>query len=155
MKKFISIIIAAAALFIGSAASAQNKCDHASWKDKMKAEKIAYLTSAMNLTSAEAEKFWPIYNSAEADKHASFKAIISAYKEMEDAINAGKSEKEISNLVDKYLSAQEQGKDIDSKYLKEYKKILSAEKIAKLYIGEESFRKQQIQKLRRGECKKN
>lgn len=38
------------------------------WKDRWKAEKIAYITDAMELTSAEAEKFWPVYNKCECEK---------------------------------------------------------------------------------------
>jgi hypothetical protein len=33
--------------------------------DKFKAKKIAYITDAINLTPAEAEKFWPVYNEFE------------------------------------------------------------------------------------------
>ena len=36
------------------------------WQEKMRAERVAFLTTAMELTPAEAEKFWPVYNSMEA-----------------------------------------------------------------------------------------
>ena len=31
-------------------------------RDQIKAMKVAFLTSELNLTSDEAEKFWPVYN---------------------------------------------------------------------------------------------
>lgn len=34
----------------------------------MEGRKIAYITDAMELTSAEAEKFWPVYNKCECEK---------------------------------------------------------------------------------------
>ena len=35
-------------------------------KEKLKAHKIAYITERLQLTPAEAEKFWPVYNELEA-----------------------------------------------------------------------------------------
>lgn len=121
------------------------------WQDRWKAEKIAFLTDAMDLTSAEAERFWPIYNKAEAEKRESFKLVMDSYKALEEALVAGKDEKEVSALLDRYLDAQEAGKDIDRKYTAEYRKILSGKKVAKLFIGEEAFRRQQIHRLNKND----
>ena len=35
-------------------------------KEKLKAHKIAFITDRLQLTPAEAEKFWPVYNEHEA-----------------------------------------------------------------------------------------
>ena len=35
------------------------------WREKIKAEKVAFLTTRMDLTPQEAEKFWPVYNQLE------------------------------------------------------------------------------------------
>jgi arginyl-tRNA--protein-N-Asp/Glu arginylyltransferase len=67
---------------------------------------------------------------------------------MSKAIEAGKSEKEIKALLDKYLEAQEKQRKIDEDAAEKYKKVLSTTKVAKLYIGEEKFRRQHIRKLR-------
>ena len=123
------------------------------WKDKWKAEKIAYITDAMELTSAEAEKFWPVYNKCECEKKKSFKKVIDAYKALEEALQAGKNDNEINNLLNKYLEVQNSGKDIDSKYVSEYRKILPGKKVAKLYIAEESFRRRQIHRLNKNDNK--
>lgn len=123
------------------------------WKDRWKAEKIAYITDAMELTSAEAEKFWPVYNKCECEKKQSFKIVIDAYKALEEALQAGKNDNEINNLLNKYLEVQNSGKDIDSKYVSEYRKILPGKKVAKLYIAEESFRRRQIHRLNKNDNK--
>ena len=121
----------------------------------MKAEKIAFLTDAMDLTPAEAEKFWPIYNRSEAERRDSFRKMMEAYRALENGIKSGKDEKEIANLMDRYLKAQKAGDDIDEKYVDEYRKILSNKKIAKLFIGEENFRRLQIHKLNKNDNSKN
>lgn len=131
---------------------AQEK-DKKDWQDKWKAEKIAYLTDAMELTSAEAERFWPVYNKCECEKKRCFKMSMEAYKVLNDAITAGKGDNELDALLDKYIEAQERGKEIDSKYVLEYRKILSGKKVAKLYIAEESFRRQQIHRLHKNDKK--
>ena len=123
------------------------------WKDRWKAEKIAYITDAMELTSAEAEKFWPVYNKCECEKKKSFEKVIDAYKALEEALQAGKNDNEINNLLNKYLEVQNSGKDIDSKYVSEYRKILPGKKVAKLYIAEESFRRRQIHRLNKNDNK--
>ncbi len=123
------------------------------WNDRWKAEKIAFLTDAMELTSAEAEKFWPVYNRCECEKKNSFKAVINAYKALDEALQAGKEDDEINILLNKYLDAQNSGKDIDSKYVLEYRKILPEKKVAKLYIAEESFRRRQIHRLNKNDNK--
>ena len=124
------------------------------WQDRIKAEKIAYLTDAMDLTSAEAEKFWQVYNRAESETRECWKLAMDAYRALEKSIESGKDDKEIGALLDKYLEAQEAGKGIERKYTVEYRKILSNDKIAKLYIGEENFRRQQIHKLNKNDNSK-
>lgn len=114
------------------------------WQDKMKAERVAFLTSAMELTPAEAEKFWPIYNSMEGEKRASFGKMMRAYKALEDALEANKTEKEITDLLNAYIQASDDSRGVDAKYIPMFKKVISEKKIAKMYVAEEQFRRQQI-----------
>ncbi|MBQ2530827.1 MAG: hypothetical protein II548_00910, partial [Bacteroidales bacterium] len=74
-------------------------------------------------------------------------------KALNSAIEAGKDDKEVSALLDKYLEALESGKTIDAKYVSEYRKFLSSKKVAKLFIAEEAFRRQQIHRLKKFENK--
>lgn len=147
MKKAIVTIITAMMLVPSIASVWAQDNNGKDWKDRWKAEKIAFLTDAMGLTSSEAETFWPVYNKAEAEKNESFKGTIDAYRALEDAVRNGKDDNEVSQLLNKYLAAQKNGKDIDEKYSREYRKILPVKKVAELFIGEEQFRRQQIHRL--------
>lgn len=151
MKRILLIL--SVFLLCAQVSGAQDK-GKKDWNDRWKAEKIAYLTDAMDLSSAEAEKFWPVYNKCECEKKKSFKAIIEAYKALDEALKNGKDDSEIKNLLDKYLEAQNFGKDIDRKYVAEYRKVLPDKKVAKLYVAEESFRRQQIHKLNKNDNNK-
>ena len=81
---------------------AQKQGGRLDWQQKIKSEKIAFLTSAMNLSPEEAQIFWPVYNKAEAEKGIAMKAIRQSFKDLADAEKAGKSGKEISSLTKIY-----------------------------------------------------
>ena len=83
MKKFFSVALSAMLLLGAFTCLAQGKPDKKEWKEKIKAEKVAYLTDYMDLTSAEAQKFWPVYNQAESEKMEGFKNTMDAFKEKE------------------------------------------------------------------------
>lgn len=150
MKRILLILSVLILAVPGIGAQDKGKKD---WNDRWKAEKIAYLTDAMDLTSGEAEKFWPIYNKCECEKKNSFKAVVAAYKALDEALRNNKSDEEIKNLLDKYIETQNLGKDIDKKYIAEYRKVLPGKKVARLYVAEESFRRQQIHRLNKNDNK--
>ncbi len=154
MKKIITMVAAVAMMFTAAGAYAQDKAPEQKRDgnpgEKIKLEKIAYLTDAIQLTTEEAEAFWPIYNKAEAEKTECMKASMTACKALKEAVKNGKSESEIAKLLDEYNTAKQAGTDIDEKYTKEYRKILSETKIAKLYLAEEGFRRHQFNRLNQG-----
>lgn len=120
------------------------------WMNKMKSDKIAFLSSEMGLTPSEAEKFWPIYNQAEKEKESSMGEVMKAYMELEKAVDEGKKDKELTSLLDKYMKAQKASNEVDAKYVEKYKKVIPGEKVAKLFVAEEKFRRNQIKRLHRG-----
>ena len=118
-----------------------------SHKEQWIAQKIAYLTEVMDLTAEEAQVFWPIYNKAEKEKREAYKAVKQAYANLDKGLQEGKGKKEIKDLIRQYTEALEATQSIDSKYVTQYERVLPVEKVAKLFIGEETFRRQQIQRL--------
>lgn len=155
MKSYIKkIIIITAALVFGAVNAFANNETKEDWKEKLQAEKIAFLTMEIGLTPQEAQVFWPVYNEINEEKDQAMYEVIKYYWEMSKAIEAGKPEKEIKTLLDKYLEAQEKQRKIDNDAADKYKKVLPTEKVAKLYIGEEKFRRLNIRKLRDMQQKK-
>ena len=117
----------------------------AGWMEKMKAARVAFLTNELDLSSKEAEAFWPVYNQAQAEKEAAYRETRTAYRALNQAIKDGKSDKEVGTLLEAYLKASKVSSQLDDEYLPEYLKVLPATKVAKLYISEEKFRKMQFQ----------
>ena len=88
-------------------------------QDDIQQAKIAFFTEEISLSTAEAEKFWPVYNEHQAKK----KELREEYKD-----NPGPAEQKAMS-------------ELSSKYDTMYKEILSADKVGKLYKAEEAFKK--------------
>ncbi len=145
MKKFTILI----AMMLGFtlSASAYRNCD-GDWKEKMMSEKIAFLTVEMGITPEEAQTFWPVYNEVCKEKDAAMHDVFKTFKELKAATEAGKPDQEISKLLDNYLKALEVQRNLDEKAAEKFSKALPVDKLAKLYVGEEKFRRQHIRKMK-------
>jgi Spy/CpxP family protein refolding chaperone len=71
MKKYLAVITFAAAMIVASPGTAQDRtADEAAitaLRTAAKANKRALVASTLNLTDAEAKKFWPIYDRYQRD----------------------------------------------------------------------------------------
>lgn len=152
MKRTIisAVIIAVMATFATTTAYAQKDKGHEDWKKKMMSEKVAFFTVELDLTPEEAQKFWLVYNEIDKEKDAANEAVFKAYIELEKAIEAGRPGKEISTLLDNYIEAMEEQTEINVEADEKFRKVLPVEKVARLYLGEEEFRRQYIRRLHRG-----
>lgn len=144
MKRFSKYLIVVVLALFSLTRTAVFAHQEGDWQEKMKAERVAFLTTAMELTPAEAEKFWPVYNSMETERRASFGKVMRAYKALSDGVAAGKTDKELEVLVNDYTTANKNSHSIEAKYTPQLMKVLSVSKVAKLFVAEEEFRRQQI-----------
>ena len=145
MKRIIILAIAALAASISIAAQPHHDGKH-DWKEKLQSEKIAFLTMEMDITPEEAQAFWPVYNLIEKEKDAALHEVINAHKALATALESNNAS-QTEACLDNYLKAQDKFREIESKAGKEYRKTLPVEKVAKLYIAEEKFRRQHIRRL--------
>ena len=147
--RFYAAALAAFALLSILNAQAQPTHKHNGWQERIQSEKIAFLTVELNLSPEEAQVFWPVYNKIAAEKKELNKAVKTSYKALLEALNSDTAtDKEIDKLLDDYLAAKQANKEAGKGDVKEFRKVLSSKKVAKLYIAEENFRRQQLQKMR-------
>lgn len=147
MKRIISVFIFLTLL--GSLAFAQGRQDknHGNdWREKMRAEQVAFITSELDLTESEAQAFWPVYNQVQKQRRESFRTTGEAYMNLQKGVE----EKEVASLLEKYLAAKKAGEKIEEDAVESYKKVLPVSKVAKLLLAEEKFRQNQIQRLGQG-----
>lgn len=149
MKKgYLIIITAVLALTVSCFHVKANPNHPEDWRQKMQCEKIAFITTETGISPEEAQAFWPVYNKVNKERDEAMHEIFKSYKNLNQAIEENRSAKEIGSLLDKYLKAQEKQRELDRKVADEYKKVLPVDKVAKVFIAEEKFRRQHIHRLR-------
>ncbi len=147
MKKLLNTFIAFALMLVAAAgAQAQGKFDP-NWKEKLMSEKIAFLTMELDLTPEEAQALWPVYNVVRKDLDQAIHEVMMSHKQLSEAVDANKSKKEISAILDKFVQAKDRQDKIEQESIESYKAVLPVEKVAKLIVAEEKFRRQYIHKL--------
>ena len=134
MKKVISVFCALAIVAVSAYAQMpqkEGKGQHGNnWREKVRAEKVAFLTSELNLTEAEAQAFWPVYNKVQEENREAFKAQAEAYKKLKAAVEEGSGD--TAALLDAYLSAKSRCEAVGANALPRFKAVLPIEKVAKL-----------------------
>ncbi|MBF4518169.1 sensor of ECF-type sigma factor [Flavobacterium sp. ANB] len=127
---------------------AQNEKDDEK-REKIKAYKVSFLTTELELTSTEAEKFWPIYNAFDDKqfelRHDKMKTYLR--KLDDDNINS-LSEKEACTLLSQIETTDKELYLLKEKYMANLKKVLSAKKILKLKKSEDDFNRKLLKQYR-------
>ncbi|WP_298778069.1 sensor of ECF-type sigma factor [uncultured Polaribacter sp.] len=117
---------------------------------KIMALKVSHLTETLNLTTEEAQKFWPIYNEHES---ISNKFIRNKFLEIKNEIKkAGDldklNEERAVILFERIQSLEKQKFEENQKYIANLKQILPIKKILKLKIAEREFGRKLMRKYR-------
>ncbi|MDH3322828.1 MAG: sensor of ECF-type sigma factor [Flavobacteriaceae bacterium] len=119
-------------------------------REKLKAYKATYITQELDLTTDEAEKFWPVYNTYQKKLHQ-LKVIKS--KEVRNKIKEKGGVEALTNKeAEEILRKLEEN---DQAILKEkhelfesLKNIISSKKILKLHYAEGEFNRKLLREYR-------
>ena len=115
--------------------------------ERIQAMKIAYITERLELTPAEAEKFWPVYNDYNSKKNKvlqDMRKVRRHYIENHENMN----EEEHLELLEKFIKLQKEDADLLPSYQEKFIEVLPPKKVMKLYIAEIQFKNYLLQKLR-------
>ena len=118
-------------------------------REKVKALKVAYITEQLELTTDEAQKFWPIYNAFDENqaelRHEKMRSILDRFKPG----NVEKlSEKDASNSLAQMEKIEEDLFNLKKKFIKDLQGVISAKKIIKLKKAEEDFNRELLKQMR-------
>jgi Spy/CpxP family protein refolding chaperone len=148
MKKYTIILF----LLIASVSYAQKGKRF----EKIKAHKTAFITDRLDLTSSEAEKFWPVYNVYEKKLHQL--EVVDKKQLIKGIVRRGGvdnlSEKEAEQKLSEFENIQETIHQTQKEKFAKIQKILSAKKVLKLYKAEQDFKKELFKRLRERRGKK-
>ncbi|WP_310994129.1 hypothetical protein [Aequorivita marina] len=144
MKKLLIIL-----LFSTLSLQAQQK-KH----EKIKALKTAYITEKLDLTSSEAEKFWPVYNRFSEKLHTlKVREHKEIYRKLRDGIET-LSDAEANKLIDENQSIETSEMELRQQMTDQLRKVISPKKIILLKKAEHDFKRKLLQKYRHGKEKR-
>jgi hypothetical protein len=118
-------------------------------RESIKALKVSFLTTELNLTSEESAKFWPIYNAFEEKeyniKRTKMRGIIKKIDETDiDKI----SEKEANTYLSQLEEADEELVNLRKKLTADLRPIIGAVRVLKLKKAEHDFNKKLLSKYK-------
>lgn len=117
--------------------------------DKIKSLKRAFITEELDLTSSEAEKFWPIYNAHEDKMEALRK---QERQEIFQLLRGNKietlSDAEANVLIDKGIQFKSQEFEYNKELVQNLKGVIPSKKILMLKRAEQEFKRLLIDKVK-------
>lgn len=115
--------------------------------EKIKALKVAFITERLDLSTEEAQVFWPIYNNYQENREALRKRERTQIRnKIRDA--AALSEKEAKALLLQYISIKEEQEELNKSFVNEISTVITAKKTLLLLRSEEGFKRQLIKQYR-------
>jgi hypothetical protein len=115
--------------------------------EKINALRIAYISEKLGLTTAQAEKFWPVYREYSDKRRDLRQELLNARKQLKQGQDPNTDEK----LVKLGLDLKQRELDLDKTYSDRLLKVITAQQILNLRKAEGDFQvmlRDQIQQRR-------
>ncbi len=106
--------------------------------ERLRAQRVAFITERLQLTPEEAQKFWPVYNEYRDKKMKIEKEkaqLVRDYTSRETTV----TDKEAVRIADEYVSLEQKQADLLVQYNKKFQEVLPPLKVLKLYRAENQF----------------
>ena len=121
-------------------------------RKKIEIQKIAFITKSLDLSSEEAQVFWPVYNNF-SDEMKSIKEKIRDNMSSMKKDRSSLTEKQVGEIMEQKFKMEQMVLDIKVKFNKEFQKVISNKQIAALYHAEKEFKKELLNKIKKGKDK--
>ncbi|MEM6515694.1 MAG: sensor of ECF-type sigma factor [Bacteroidota bacterium] len=107
---------------------------------------MAFITEKLELTSKEAQQFWPIYNEFESKREELRKQMA----QIKDGMDFGNlTEVDAKKAVQELISHEEEKTKNETDFLKNLMGTIPSKKIIMLKVAEEKFKKRMLEELRK------
>jgi len=119
---------------------------HKEREERIKALKIAFITERLAFTESEAQKFWPIYNTFEAENNR-------LRRQSHDKPNVENfetlTESDAKALLDDMVSIENQKFKLREKFMKDLLNVMPAKKVILLKATEDEFNKRMFEEFKK------
>jgi hypothetical protein len=105
--------------------------------------KISFLTSKLDLSPDQAQKFWPLYNQYDGERNK----LRHQTRISRDDKLAAISDQELRDKLNTRLAVQQSMLDLDKAYMDRFLKVITVRQLAVLYRSEEEFPRILLEKL--------
>lgn len=147
MKIVQKLVWALIPMLFASAAFSQGPGNDKEREDKIEALKVGFITKELNLTTSEAEKFWPVYNEMDAkmkELRQSCRKINQELKDSEEKITNDDAKKKLNTLFEN----DQKELDLKKEYSEKFIKIIGEKRTLKLLSLEHEFRRVLLERLK-------
>lgn len=121
--------------------------------ERIKAMKTAFITQELDLTAAEAEKFWPVYNKFEKEIHTLKRQAREVIRNTKSEDLKNINDVQAKDVLDKMRNFNNRELELQNQKEEELLKHISPTKVLRLKKAEHDFQVQLIKKYRGGEKK--
>ena len=122
--------------------------------ERIAALKTAFITEKLQLTSADAQKFWPIYNNFERRLHdLRLEKRSNVYRKLRNCWSE-MTDDEANALIDNYLLLEFKELELQKEKTIALRKVISPKKIISLKIAEDDFKKELLDRYRHRKSEK-
>jgi hypothetical protein len=115
--------------------------------EKLNDYKIGFFTRKLNLTSQEAEKFWPVYNDYQKQRNEIQIEKLKLNRNFNQN-ESSLSDKQLEEMGDKYVGCLVQESDLAVAFHKKLKEVLPPVKVILYYQAENQYKIQLLNELR-------
>lgn len=109
--------------------------------------KVAYITEKLQLTTSEAQGFWPLYNDWERRSHELKKQERKITKNIRANFHT-MSEAELDKSLNEQIMIKQKQLDLLKHFNVKYKEVISVRKVAMLYGVEKQWKKELLYKIK-------
>ena len=109
--------------------------------EERKAQKIAFITERLALTTEESKAFWPVYEAKNEAKKKMIKTIKGDRKSNPRKKLEEMTDEEVTTMLNNMINLKQGELDIQKEYNTKFLTILPPKKVAKLYHVEREFKK--------------
>ena len=131
----------------------ESSSDRDAFKQRVQSQRIAYFTKKLVLTPAEAERFWPLYNTYQNERERLINETNRLTRTRRGGPNA-RPEFDVSNMSDaearRLVANKARQIELDRKFHEDLTRMFSPQRVLAFYDAERSFQRELINARNRG-----
>lgn len=111
--------------------------------DRVQAQRVAFITEKLDITSKEAEKFWPLFNEYEREE----RQIRSRYQENQKRL-VNMSDQEARDFILSRLDMEQELLDLKRRYFQRFAEVIAPRKLAGFNRADREFKRMLLNRIR-------